>query len=128
MMLKELTLLLEYVPGNSPAKQEYIDAIQNDNCLSKPTGVTRKLTASFLVNLYGLDTSLPLFRALLYFWHRDTAGQPLFALLSSYVRDGVLRDSAPYVLEMGLGETAIKEPLERHMEKLNPDRLTGWIH
>jgi len=55
MMLKELSALLEAVSDQNAPKDDYIQAITEDNCLGKDSGITRKKSASHLVNMYSLD-------------------------------------------------------------------------
>ena len=80
MMLAELTALLANVNSKGATKADYIKAIVDDNCLSKRSGKTRALTSSHLVDLYSLDPSITLFRALSFFWKRDLDAKPLLAL------------------------------------------------
>lgn len=98
MMLAELRALLSFVDAADAAKADYLDAIQTANCLGKRSGRTRALTFRHLADLYALDPSLLVFRALRFFWQRDVDGQPLLAALCAYSRDPILRTSAPFVL------------------------------
>lgn len=98
MMLEELKTLLNYVGDESASKEVYIAAIEEENCLAKPSGKARILTSRHLAALYTLDPQITLFRALLYSWGRDEASRPLLALLCSYARDEVLRDSSQLIL------------------------------
>ena len=72
MMLEELKVLLTYVDRSEADKSDYLQAIDDENCLGKRSGKTRTLTYRHLVNLYSLDPTNILFRALLYFWNRDS--------------------------------------------------------
>jgi len=81
MMLGELRALLSYVNNAEAAKTEYLKAIQTANCLGKRSGKTRALTFRHLADLYALDPSILVFRALRFFWQRDGDGQPLLAAL-----------------------------------------------
>ena len=74
MMLEELEALLAYVHQPEAVKADYLRAIKEDNCLGKRSGKTRTLTCRHLVDLYALDPSVTLFRALRFFWQRDTPG------------------------------------------------------
>jgi hypothetical protein len=119
IMLDELRTLLSHVDNPASSQKAYLEAIKEDNCLSKRSGKTRELTARHLVALYGLNSELTLFRMLLYLWNRDSAAQPVLSLLCSYARDSILRMSASYILatpEGGLVTTAnMVEHLERKM-------------
>jgi hypothetical protein len=55
MMLEELRLLLSFVDDPQADKSLYVQAIENENCLSKRSGNTRSLTVRHLAELYGLD-------------------------------------------------------------------------
>ena len=57
IMLDELSLLLDAIPGNVDRKH-YSDAVMLDNCLGKRTVATRKLSFQRLTELYGLDARL----------------------------------------------------------------------
>lgn len=82
------------------------------------------LTAKHLVTLYSLDPSVTLFRALLYFWRRDTEGQPLLAFLCAYARDPLLRMSAPFIFQFVEGEAATREAMEEYIEGAFPGRFS----
>jgi hypothetical protein len=98
MMLEDLKLLLSCVSSQDTSKNDYLKAIKEDNCLGKRSGKTRKLTSEHLIELYSLDPSITIFRALRYFWERDPDGQPLLALICAYSRDALLRMSAPFII------------------------------
>ena len=51
MMLEELSHLLEAVPGDV-AREQYADAVMEQNCLGKRTAATRKLSLQRLTELY----------------------------------------------------------------------------
>lgn len=124
MMLEELRLLLAYVNDSVITKSNYLNAIEEENCVGKRSGKTRILTARHLVDLYSLDPSLPIFRALLYFWKRDIGGQPLLALLCAYSRDTILRMSAPFILKLTEGTIVSREILEEYIEDKQPGRFS----
>jgi hypothetical protein len=124
MMLKELTTLFEYVHDTEASHSVYRSAIEDDNCLGKRSGVTRKLTADYLTDLYMLDSDKVLFRALRYLWQRDEPGRPLLALLSTYTRDSIFQMSVPYILSLELGHNAIKSNLEDSIDVNNPGRFS----
>lgn len=74
MMLVELRTLLSFVDATNAARADYLEAIQTANCLGKRSGKTRTLTFRHLADLYALDPSLLVFRALRFFWQRDVEG------------------------------------------------------
>jgi len=124
IMLLELETLLSRIADSSSLKTVYQDAIINDNCLSKRTENTRKLTFQHLVELYGLDPHITLFRALLFFWGRDVEARPLLALLCAYSRDPLLRAATPFVLAWKEEEIIAREALELYLEGLFPGRFS----
>lgn len=124
MMLEELTTLLDYVGDESASKEAYIAAIEEENCLAKPSGKARILTGRHLAALYTLDSQVTLFRALLFFWGRDEDSRPLLALLCSYARDEVLRDSAQLILNARQDELIPREQMEALFEKKYPGRFS----
>ncbi len=112
MMLVELRTLLSFVEAVDAAKSDYLEAIQGANCLGKRSGKTRTLTFRHLADLYALDPSLLVFRALRFFWQRDVDGQPLLAALCAYARDPMLRATAPFILGCQEGATITRESME----------------
>jgi hypothetical protein len=124
MMLDDLCLLLNYVSEPQTSRKEYLKAIKKDNCLGKRSVQTRKLSAAHLANLYALDPSLVIFRALRYFWSREEKGQPLLALLCAYARDTLLRMSAAMILKQPQEAMISRTAMEAFIEHLNPGRFS----
>jgi hypothetical protein len=124
MMLAELRALLACVDRPEAEKTDYRQAIVDDNCLGKRSGKTRALTYRHLVDLYALDRSTLLFRALWFFWQRDPSGQPLLALLCTYARDPIFRATAPFILQFPEGVTMTCESLAEAMDAGEPGRFS----
>jgi hypothetical protein len=124
MMLDDLRRLLEHVPDAQATRDEFARAILDENCLGKRSAQTRALSLRHLTNLYALDPHVPLFRALRYLWSRDADGQPLLACLVAYVRDAVLRMSAPPVLRMPPGQAMIPSELQSYLDAQSPGRFS----
>jgi len=124
MMLSELRQLLDSVPASSPSSENYIRAIEEDNCLGKRSRLTRTLTRRHLTDLYALTPDKTVFRTLRYFWQRDPEGRPLIACFCAYARDPLLRSSAPFVLKLTDGQVFSREALEQHLEKKYPGRFS----
>lgn len=122
-MLAELCALFSHV-GTDANKSAYLEAIQTANCLGKRSGKTRTLTYRHLVDLYALDSSLLVFRALGFFWQRDVAGQPLLAALCAYSRDPLLRATAPFVLEHREGAIVTRQAVEDFIDGQEPGRFS----
>jgi hypothetical protein len=126
MMLAELTSLLDVQPPES-TRADYLQAIVDDNVLGKNTEATRKLTGQRLAELYGLDPSVPIFRALLRVWRIDEAGRPVTALLCALARDPLLRSTASTVLQLDEGEELVRSHMLDALRKLTGDRLNDSI-
>lgn len=124
MMLEELKTLLAFVNQPKAARADYFRAIDEENCLGKRSGKTRRLTYRHLVDLYALNPSTTIFRALLFFWQRDVTGQPLLALLCAYARDAILRSTAPFMLKFPVSSPVIREELEAFIDNLEPNRFS----
>jgi hypothetical protein len=124
MMLEELGALLSYVDRPEAGKADYLHAIDNENCLGKRSGKTRILTYRHLVDLYSLDPSITIFRALLFFWKRDVHGQPLLALLCAYCRDSVFRATAPFIFKFHEGSAITRIALEDLIDSKDPGRFS----
>ena len=124
MMLAELRALLSFVDVADAARADYLEAIQTANCLGKRSGKTRTLTFRHLADLYALDPSLLVFRALRFFWQRDVDGQPLLAALCAYSRDPLLRATAPFVLGFPEGSTVTREAMEEFIDAQEPGRFS----
>lgn len=123
-MLDELTGLLAAAhEARSPA--EFARAIVEENVLGKSTASTRRLTAQRLTELYALDTSTPIFRALHRLWPSDEPSRPLLALLVALARDPLLRATARIVLPLRGGESLDRDALNAAVQqhagaRLNP--------
>jgi hypothetical protein len=124
IMLEDLEALLSGVGNPGSTKPDYLKAIEEDNCLGKRSGRTRRLAAGHLVSLYSLDSSITVFRSLLYFWNRDTEGRPLLALMCAYGRDSLLRISSPFILKFNQGEIITRKALEEHIDSKDPGHFS----
>lgn len=124
-MLAELQMLLSVVDYQKVQQSDFIRAIETDNCLRKRSGKTRSLTCRHLVDLYSLDPTLAIFRTLLFFWNRDTASQPFYALLCAYSRDPLLRLSAPLIHERAEGQRVHRAEVENLIEDTFPGRFSA---
>lgn len=124
MMLAELRELLNYVNNPEAERNDYQRAIVDENCLGKRSVKTRALTFRHLSELYSLDISHLIFRALLYFWNRDPQGQPFLALLCTYARDPIFRMSAPFLLEIQEGRSFDRGALEQFIDNHEPGRFS----
>jgi len=124
MMLDELTLLFSFVDHPDADKDLYLQSMVEENCLNKRSDRTRKLTARHLINLYGLDPNITLFRCFQYFWQRDQEGRPLLALLIAIVRDAILKSSVPFIQSYAMGQSVTRETLEEFIDNMETGRFS----
>ena len=111
IMLDELTLLLDAVPGNA-AHENYAAAIIEDNCLGKRTLANRKHSRQRLTELYALDGRVILFRVLRDLWAGNETGRPLLALLLALARDPLLRSTASAVIRTPRGHEFARQAMK----------------
>ncbi len=109
MMYNELVTVLDYVCDIETGVEDFKNAIIDDNCTGKRSGATRNYTYSYLKNLYGLDPSVLIFRALRYFWQRDIKARPLLAFLCAFSRDSILKETFPFVQKQPIATTVTKD-------------------
>ncbi len=122
MMLKELALLFQECAEDA-VYDNYVAAIIDRNCLGKRTAATRKISCRGLAELYGLDPSLLLFRALRRFWLAGGKGQPLLALLTAMARDPLLRVTSLSIIRMSPGEELVRQHMADVLYEIVEDRL-----
>ncbi len=122
-MLNDLTVLLEDGRVEQP-RETLLSAIEEDNVLGKRTAQSRQLAARHLGKLYALDQAVPVFRAFTFLWRRESGGRPLLAFLVAYIRDAVLRSSAPFIFAMKEGERFEREALESFIDEIQPGRFS----
>lgn len=123
-MLEDLEQLLQHIKGPQLSQLVYIQAIVEDNCLGKRSKKTRDLTTRHLIELYSLNPNVAIFRNLLYLWDRDPDSHSLLALLCTYVRDALFRDSAPFILPLQIDENTSRAVLEKFIEGKYPGRFS----
>ena len=97
IMFKELSLLLDAVPGNA-GRADYTVAVIEENCLGKRTTANRKYSLQRLIELYALDPRVILFRILKDLWSSHESSRPLLAMLLALARDPLLRTTALAVI------------------------------
>lgn len=125
IMTDELSQLFADQKDPFVEREEYRLAIVEKNALGKRSSKTRTLTFRHLVDLYGLDPNLFVFRGLRFFWDRDHEGQTLLALQCAFARDALLRSSAPLIYSKSEGETVSRGSMENQIEMLFPDRFSA---
>jgi len=107
IMLAELRDLFAATPEDSD-RDAYASAIVEENVLGKQTVATRRLTRQRLVELYGLDPAIPVFRVLRRLWSSDERGKPLMAMLCALARDPLLRSTREPVLSLPVGTELVR--------------------
>ncbi len=105
MMFPELEMLLAACPPTA-SFADYEAAILEENILLKNTVSTRQRTLRGLRELYALDRSVLLFRAMLDLWDARGESHSLLALLCALTRDSLLRATIPVILTTAKGDEA----------------------
>lgn len=123
IMLAELELLFEATPQNFTL-DEYRKAIEKTNVLNKGTSKTRTLTFRHLVDLYGLEHRLALFRAFRRLWDVDELARPVLACQLALTRDALLRLSQQKILSLELNEVLPRVDMEAVFEERFPQRFS----
>ena len=123
MMLSELSLLLEAVPADGTI-DDYRNAVLDENALLKKSESTRKKSLKHLRELYVLNTDNRLFAALRTLFDHNPASLPLLALLMAVSRDGLLRATAPLILESPTGASVRAVLLSETVSAAFPDRMS----
>jgi hypothetical protein len=126
IMLAELRALFE-VTGSDADRAEYAAAIIEENCLSKYTVATRRLTCQRLTELYGLDPSVPLFRVLRKLWDLDDRARPLLAIQCAIARDPLLAATQQPIISLPIGSEFLREPVKAALLETVGERLNDSI-
>lgn len=121
MMLAEIRLLLAACPPTATV-EEYRAAAVAENALLKNTATTRRETFKRLRQLYALDSTLPVFRAVRRLWDADAASRPVLALLCAAARDPLLRATIAVVLDTPVGGLVTWQQLAGAVEAAYPGR------
>ena len=123
IMLDELrSLFLSCRPDAT--RNDYLSAINEDNCLGKRTAATRKLSSQRLSELYSLDPDVLLFRIMRRCWYAEDSGHALLAVLLALARDPLLRITAPPVLRMRPGEELPRQQMADTLSREVGNRLS----
>ena len=93
LMLKELARLFEAAPPTADAPTLKTIAVDH-NAVEKSSASGRAKTFRHLRELYGMDPSVDVFRALRIAWEGSEPDRPLLAALCAMARDPVFRGSA----------------------------------
>jgi len=124
MMFLEMHALVRAMPL-SVIKDDFTQAIIEENVLEKPTLSSRKKSFRHLMELYGLDPSKAVFRVLWELGHADLDSLPQLCLICAYARDPQLRHSFELVRSLRLGEVLARSAMEQHLENGFPGRFSS---
>jgi hypothetical protein len=102
IMFSELSELLDLVPRDSQ-REDYSVAILERNALHKRTAAGRIQARQRLIELYGLDPGIPIFRIFRASWEPASKARPHLALLTALARDPLLHATAPAILGLPIG-------------------------
>lgn len=120
LMLPELSTLMDEF-SNDTSMPWLIESIEVFNCLHKATANSRKLTRRHLIDLYGLENSVCLFRNFRRLWSKSTKARPILALQLALCRDPLLRLAMPLMMQIQPGEKLTRQDMEDQIEAYNPD-------
>ncbi|MBU2055245.1 MAG: hypothetical protein KKC25_09750 [Proteobacteria bacterium] len=123
MMFLEMCTLVRAMPLDV-TKNDFANAIVEENALEKPTLSSRKKSLRHLMELYGMDPSQALFRVLWDLGHSDLDSLPQLCLVCAYARDPQLRHSFEMVRTLRLGEVLERTAMEQHLENSFPGRFS----
>ncbi|MDB0068518.1 hypothetical protein N9E90_03875 [Akkermansiaceae bacterium] len=124
MMFNEIEVLQSALPlDTTPPDYKY--AIEQQNILAKPTQSSRQKSYRHLVELYGLDPSLVIFRTMRRLGQEAPGDLPLLAMLCTYCRDLQLRRSFELIQKLPPGEHLTRERMEEHLEVSFPDQFSA---
>lgn len=123
MMLPEIKAVCQGAP-QSAGPADYEIAIVSENLLQKPTASSREKSLRHLIELYGLNPGLALFRNLRRLAGEDPASLPLMAMVCCYCRDPQLRSSFELIEGLQVGQTLSRTAMEEHLEAAFPGRFS----
>lgn len=122
IMLAELAAAFDVLPETaSPA--DYHNVIVDGNILAKRSAATRRATARWLRELYGLDPRVPVFAVLRRLWIAGPESRPLLAVLCACARDPLLRATADGVLQRPVGSTITAAEVAADFARIEPGRF-----
>ena len=122
-MFLEMHALVRAMPL-TVTKNDFTEAIIEENILEKPTLISRKKSLRHLMDIYGMDPSKTLFRVLWELAHADSDSLPQLCLVCAYARDPQLRHSFELIRTLHLGEMLARADMEQHLEKGFPNRFS----
>jgi hypothetical protein len=122
IMTDEASLLFSTCAEDT-TKTEYRNAIVEDNVLLKRSSSARIETFRRLGQLYSLDPSIKIFRAMRELWDYTSTGQNLLMLLCALARDPLLRSTVDLVVNASDGAILGAKDFERVVAENFPGRM-----
>ena len=119
MMLAEVSRCLDTLPI-AASRDDYRQAIVEQNILGKATEATRKESFRRLRELYGLQPEMPVFRAYRELDAADTDSRPLLSLLITCARDPLLRATMPVIIGTHEGATLGAQQFDEALDRAFP--------
>ena len=123
MMLEDIAILASHLPVDADRADYAREAVEL-NSLGKPTKKARELALRHLGILYGLDSSLAIFRAFRRLWACDAAARPVLALFVALARDPLLRGTQTFIASKQPGEPVTRDELEKLLASAHQDRFS----
>ena len=127
MMYDEVETLLNFAAGTASTRDDYVAAIVESNCLSKPTAASRRLTSQRVSELYALDPAVPLFRVFSRLWEAEDSGHRLLAMLCAVARDPLLAATSSPVIAIEPGREFLREPVTDALRAVCGDRFNDDV-
>ena len=124
IMLGELNDLLNATLPEA-SREDYANAVVEENCLGKRTLANRRISLQHLRELYALDPRVSLFRVLRDLWDYHDTSRALLALLLALARDPLLRATATAVLRTPFGNEFARQPMKDAVSEAVGDRLNA---
>lgn len=124
LMFKDIFTLLESTDAET-SFDEFRAMVVDDNILLKASVSGRMKSFGHLKKMYGLDPTIPLFRAFRWSWSRSEEDErPILALLIALCRDASIRISTSYIIPLSPGSIAEVSPLLAILERAYPNRYS----
>ena len=123
MMLEDIALVASHLPVDAD-RADYAREVVELDSLGTPTKKARELALRHLWILYGLDSSLAIFRAFRRLWACDAAARPVLALFVALARDPLLRSTPTFIASKQPGEPVTRDELASLLASTHQDRFS----
>lgn len=125
-MLSELSDLLD-TTGLGARRVDYSTAVIDGNALHKRTAAGRVQARQRLIELYGLDPEIPVFRVFRILWDVGGEARPQLALLLALARDPLLSATAPPILALPIGSELGRQAVTDAVVEATQGRLKASV-